>query len=487
MKVMLGLLPFTFDRSYPGKMNRTIRRGYGLIQGPTPHLGCLLMCSTLKQAGHEPLFFDGVFHDRGDFERKIEEWKPDLLGASCTTAFWDVSKQHIRRFKERFPWLRIAVGGPHANIDGAGALRECPEADFALRGDAEHAIVSLADALEGGGELASVPGLVYRDAEGHPVEGACPGQIDDLDKLPFPDYDQVDLGMYSPSIGHFMRLPNVTMVASRGCPYHCTFCLAADDYRAHSVEYVLHHMEVLTGRHGVRDILFYDEDLLREPEWMAAICEGMLSRGIDLTWSGNARPTAVTRPMLRLMKRAGCFKLLYGLETGSEVTLAKLNKTSTLEDSRRAVEDAHRTGIRVFATFMFGTPGETYREALKTIDFACSLPGITYAKFLNYTPWPGTEVYENVEQYGRITDLSKMTLNQIAFIPHSMTEDELARLYTLAFRRFYRRPSYIARQALGMRSWHDVRNNVRGFLAFVNARQEMRAAGREAAALGSTV
>lgn len=474
MRVMLGMLPFTFDRSYPGKMNRKLRRGYGLIQGPTPHLGSLLMCATLKKAGHEPLFFDGVFNDRGDFEEKIRAWRPHVLGAACTTAFWDLSKQHIQNFKRLFPDLTILAGGPHINIAAREAMEECPEIDVTIRGDGEFTVCRVMDALEQKRGLAGIPGVMFRAPDGRIVDGGEPEYIDDLDKIPFPDYDQIDVRRYAPSIGHYKRLPNITMVMSRGCPFQCTFCLARDDYRAHSPEYVLAHMDLLAKKYGVRDILLYDEDLLRDPDWMAEICEQMIARKIDLTWSGNARPAAVTRPMLRLMKRAGCWKLLYGLETGSEVTMAKLNKTSTLEDSRRAVEDARSVGIRIFGTFMFGTPGETYQEALKTIDFACSLTGVDFAKFLNYTPWPGTDVYKNIEQYGRITDLSKMTLNQLAFIPHSMTTEEMMRLYTVAYRRFYRRPSYILRRAALMRSFEDFKMNVRGFLAFVNAKQECK-------------
>jgi radical SAM superfamily enzyme YgiQ (UPF0313 family) len=171
----------------------------------------------------------------------------------------------------------------------------------------------------------------------------------------------------------------------------------------------------------------------------------------------------VDKPLLRAFKDAGCWAILLGAESGVQKNLNTLKKGITLEQTRRAVKAAREVGLKVYTPFIFGIPGETFEEGLKTIEFACELnPDI--ANFHALTPFPGTEIYDNIERYGTMSeDLTDFTYQGAAFIPYTMTRQEIATLRQIAFKRFYSRPRFILKRILEMRNIHDVNAALKGF------------------------
>jgi radical SAM superfamily enzyme YgiQ (UPF0313 family) len=164
----------------------------------------------------------------------------------------------------------------------------------------------------------------------------------------------------------------------------------------------------------------------------------------------------VDKPLLQAFKDAGCWAILFGAESGVQKNLNTIRKGTTLEQIRKAVNAAKEVGIRVSTPFMFGIPGETYEEGLQTIEFALDLdPDI--ANFHAITPFPGTHLYDNLEQYGTISEeLSDFTYQGAAFIPHTMTREDILKLRQIAFKRFYSRPSFLLKRVLELRNPHDL-------------------------------
>jgi anaerobic magnesium-protoporphyrin IX monomethyl ester cyclase len=191
------------------------------------------------------------------------------------------------------------------------------------------------------------------------------------------------------------------------------------------------------------------------------IAREIKARRLDFTWFASACVNQVDRPLLKAFKEAGCWAILFGAESGVQKNLNTIKKGTTLEQIREAVKAAKDVGLRVSTPFIFGIPGETFEEGLQTIDFAISLnPDI--ANFHAITPFPGTYLYDNLEKYGTISDeLTDFTYQGAAFIPHTMTREEILRLRRTAFKRFYSRPSFILKRLLDLRNLNDLKVAVR--------------------------
>ena len=185
------------------------------------------------------------------------------------------------------------------------------------------------------------------------------------------------------------------------------------------------------------------------------IAQEIKARHLDFTWFASACVNQVDKPLLRAFREAGCWAILFGAESGVQKNLNTIRKGITLEQIRTAVKAAKDVGIRVSTPFMFGIPGETFEEGLQTIEFAIELnPDI--ANFHAITPFPGTELYDNLDKYGTMSEeLTDFTYQGAAFIPYTMTREEILKLRQMAFRRFYSRPSFILRKLLELRNPND--------------------------------
>ena len=170
--------------------------------------------------------------------------------------------------------------------------------------------------------------------------------------------------------------------------------------------------------------------------------------------------------LLREMKKAGCWAVLFGAESGVQKNLNTMKKGINLDQTRAAVKAAKKAGLKVYTPFIIGIPGETYEEALETIDFAIELDP-HYTNFHSMTPFPGTELYENIEKYGTMSaDTDDYTFEGGAFVPYTMTREQIDELRTLAFRKFYSRPRFIVRRLFEVRSWYDFRTVMKGASSF---------------------
>jgi radical SAM superfamily enzyme YgiQ (UPF0313 family) len=233
---------------------------------------------------------------------------------------------------------------------------------------------------------------------------------------------------------------------------------------------VVDEMELYIRQYGVKEIKFWDEHFTLDRDRAMAICEELLQRSLKVHFWCSARVDAVDPELLQMMKRAGCWCINYGLETGVEKNLATLNKETTVEQGIRAVEMTHRAGIQTVGTYVFGIPGETYQDGLETIRLACRLNHY-YVEFFPLTPFPGTELHENVEKYGRLNaplDRMGMLFKAAPFVPFTMTEEEIVSLLDKAFTAYYSRPSFVLRRIANIRTWYDAQAIMNGGIAILN-------------------
>ncbi len=471
MRVTLTIPPWTFRDVYPAAMAERegfLTDGHGRVTGVTEPLGLLLVAATLRQAGHAPVIVDGYALTDDAWLDALAETAPDAVGLSVMSFGWERSGHLVREIRRRMPRVAIFAGGPHPSAEGKTMLAEQPDLDFVIGGPGECAAPALLSALENGADPGAIEGLVHRrdgqirENPGHPVK--------DLDALPFPARDLVDMHSYRPSVGFYNRLPSVSMMTTRGCPRTCRFCVSENTYARRTPVNVLAEIEHCVDRYGARHILFWDEDIAVSKTHINGLCAALesLRARSPISWCASMSIERVRPDLVRAMRRAGCWKILFGLESGATSTLETLGKPTDLSMVADRLKTVRRAGIETYATFMFGTPGETVADGEKTIRFARSLP-LDYAVFLYFTPFPGTPYFPDIDRLGR--GIGLWSMQAPSFVPHSMTLTEMVGLYERAYRRFYLRPRAIARKITTIRSMDDVMRYVKGFFSLLKLKR----------------
>ena len=431
-------------------------------------LGTLYVASSLLKAGHDVRFLNGAFMSHKEIMNEVSDFKPDVVGIYSTTFGWKkalFTASEIRRggFQTR-PY--ITVGGPYPIAMQEKCLADTADIDAVVTGEGEITMVEMMDRLSQGKSLEDVEGVIFRDGD-KVIKNPLRPLITNVDSLPFPARELLgDAKDYIPPPATYKRKPVAVIMTSRGCNRRCIFCFQIDKERKlgvrfRSVENVMEEIE-LCLKQGYREIKFIDDTLAADYDRAIKIAHEIKRRNLDFTWFASACVHQVDGPLLQAFKDAGCWAILFGAESGVQKNLNTLRKGITLEQIRKAVTTAKSVGITVYTPFLFGIPGETYEEGLKTIEFACELnPDI--ANFHALTPFPGTELYDNIDKYGTMSsDLTDFTYQGAAFIPHTMTRQEVAELRQIAFKKFYSRPSYIMKKILALRNINDLRAYTKG-------------------------
>lgn len=436
-------------------------------------LGTLYVAAAIRAAGHEVRFFNGAFMSREEILAATKEFQPDFVGLYSTTFGWPKAQLAAAELRGVLPDMFLTVGGPYPVAMQDQCLTECPELDAAVTGEGEYTAVEILERLAASRStpgvrisLAGVLGVAWRDDDRIVLNPPRP-LIEDLDALPFPARDLLgEADRYIPPPATYKRRPVAVIMTARGCNRHCIYCFQIDKHRSlgvrfRSVENVLAEIELCLSQ-GYREIKFIDDTLAVDYDRAMTIAKEIKRRGLDFTWFASACVNQVDRPLLQAFKEAGCWAILFGAESGVQKDLNTIRKGITLAQIRKAVQVAKEVGITVYTPFLFGIPGQTFADGLKSIDFACEIdPDI--ANFHAVTPFPGTELYDNIDKYGTMsTDLNDYSYQGAAFTPYTLTREEIARLRQIAFRRFYTRPRFLLRRLLALRSSHDLKAALAG-------------------------
>jgi len=423
-------------------------------------LGTLYVAAALMQAGHEVKFYNGAFMTHTEIMRQLEEFQPQFVGLYSTTFGWDKAKKTAAVIRQKIADVFLAVGGPYPVALQEKCLADCPELDAVVTGEGEITVVEMLARLSSNKSLEGVEGIAFR--AGKEINKNPPRPlITDLDALPFPARELLgEAGKYIPPPATYKRKPVAVIMTARGCNRKCLYCFQIDKYRKsgirfRSVENVMAEIELVLSQ-GYREIKFIDDTLAGDYNRAMTIAREIKRRGLDFTWFASAVVNQVDKPLLKAFKEAGCWAILFGAESGVQKDLNAIRKGITPAQIKKAVKAAQEVGLTVYTPFLFGIPGQTYADGLKTIEFALELdPDI--ANFHAITPFPGTELYDNIEKYGTMSeDLTDYTYQGAAFIPFTMTREEIAELRQLALKKFYSRPKFLWRRVLALRSFNDL-------------------------------
>ncbi|MFW6163397.1 MAG: B12-binding domain-containing radical SAM protein [Planctomycetota bacterium] len=446
-------------------------------RGCNPPLGLLYIAAVLEQRSDHELAVVDAMAEALSYEAlgtRVAAEAPDLVGISAMTfTLLDVVRT-IEVVRDAVPGAKVILGGPHVHLYPRESL-ELPGVDFAMRGEGDLQFVELCNRLHEPERWDEVGGLTFR-RDGETVETPAAPRIEDLDALPFPARHLTDVRRYSSVLAR--RQPVTTMFTSRGCPYRCAFCdrpHLGKKFRARSAANVVDEMEACIGL-GIHEFLIYDDTFTVKRQRVLDVCAEIQRRGLDVGWDIRARVDTVDEEMLHALKAAGCERIHYGVEAGSDRFMQVLRKGITVEDARRAFRATKRAGICTLAYFMIGIPGETEADIRQTFGLARELaPDFVHVTIL--CPFPGTEIYRNALAEGVYeTDhwLDFARDPQPGFRPKYWTREipreRLEALLEQAYKDFYTRPAYIARQLLKVRSWHELRDKLRAGLRVLSLR-----------------
>lgn len=443
------------------------------VAGVWPPTGLMYVASTLREAGHQVIIEDGAFWSREELIDRIISHDPDVVGGFVIAMFWERTRELARLLKERKPNLKILVGGHAPSALKERCLTECEYIDVAVQGEGEYTSREVLERWSIDRNCVGVRGCTARDDDGSVVQNPPRPLIRNLDELPFPAADLIDLKMYHPSAGQYLRLPVMQVISSRGCTCQCLFCyrlMGEGNLRTRSATNVVDEIEHYVKEYGTKEIKFWDEYFTWDRDRIMDICEQIDQRKLDITFWCSARADGVDEELLRKMKKAGCWCINFGVESAVQKNLNMLRKGLTVEQNIEAVQMTHKAGIKTFCTYIFGIPGETYEEGLETIALAKKLRSY-YTEFFPITPFPGADLFEHVEKYGRLLrDLSDtgMLKHDISFEPYTMTTDEIMKLRSIAFRTVYTDPLFVLQKLVDIRSWQDVKNLWNGAISLLS-------------------
>lgn len=389
-----------------------------------------------------------TFLDDVELEHYLQTYQPRIVGLTATTIAVSDAARVAGIAKKTLPDTLTVIGGPHISCAPEATIRRYTDFDVGVIGEGERTMIELLTmSAPSKDHFMKIDGLIWRDGDG--VSFSKPRElIKDLDWLPLPAVDLFpDLkSSYIPPYFSVKRTPAVTVMTTRGCPGKCTFCTNAIHgrvIRQYSLDYIFEYTYLLTNKYGIKEFQVNDDTFTVNRKRVIEFCKRLIDEKIDLTWSCLSRVNGITPEMLDIMKKAGCWQICYGIESGDQQMLNSLMKAIKLEQVYKTTEMTERAGISMKGYFMMGLPGETRESLKKTIDLALDLPLDDMALTI-FTPYPGSPAYKDIQKYGTfIEDWDSMTTLNASFVAHGFTREELIKINQATYRKFYFRPRII--------------------------------------------
>ena len=427
-----------------------------IVIPPLPPTDLLYLASISRKRGYNPLVRDYSF-----FNEDIEKFKQDLLNikpryliANITTTNLKDDLEVLRIAKSLFQDSIITIAkGAHFNFLAKDTLSEYGFIDIAFCSECE----LILDDLLAGRRLNDIKGICFRDAD-KIIETQRRPFNDELDLLPYPARDLVNNSLY---VRPDNNQPQAVIKVSRGCPYHCFFCLATPlngrIVRKRSPENIIGEIKECIEKYNIKNFIFWSDIFNLDKDWVRDLCQKIIDENLKITFSTNTRADSADTETVKLMKKAGCRLVSIGVESGSQYMLDKMGKKITLSQIKNTVKVFKKNGIQIYAYYVIGLPWETRETVFETIKFA-KLLNTEYVSFYTAAALVGTRFYEYVEN----NSLGALNYTRPYYYPsvrtHSLTADEVFELHKKLVRSYYLRVPYILKMLFSIRSFTQFKN-----------------------------
>lgn len=339
-----------------------------------------------------------------ELKDKLLSRESNIVGITTSTLTYNPARNIVKKVKKEMPNCITIFGGPHVTVLDKETLKETPEVDIIVRGEGERTLLEIAKTISNNkdNKISNIKGITFRN-QNEIIRNVNRSFIKNLDELPHPAFDHFKLKKYT--INGKRYLPIIT---SRGCPFHCTFCLASKmcgtGFRTRSPEKVIDELEWLKNEHKADIFAFYDDTFTFNMNRAYEICEGIKKRGLDLPWDCRTRVDRINPEILLKMREANCQLIHFGIESGSQKMLNIMKKGTTVEQNAKGIKMAKESGIAVAISVVVGYPGETVELLKETFEFIRKTePDYVYA--CQAIPYPGTEMLDKLKKLGwRVSD-----------------------------------------------------------------------------------
>jgi radical SAM superfamily enzyme YgiQ (UPF0313 family) len=412
-------------------------------------IGLPYLAAVIRDNGYKVEIIDGIATQISidDIVKTILEKKPRFIGLTGVSIQIFKAAEIAKKVKEGAPDITTVIGGAHFSALPMETMERFPQFDMGVYGEGELTIVELMKAVDSKSALDHIKGIVFR-AAGGPKKNPPRPLIENLDTLPMPAWNLLPelKKYYGPPADSLNRLPASALMASRGCPYQCTFCdrsVFGNRCRIHSPQYIMKMIEKLYHEYGIREIVFNDDNFIVFKKQLVEFCNLLIASKMKVSWICLGSVNIADEELLKLMKKSGCWQIMWGIETGSEDLLKLHKKPANLDQVRKALALSRKVGIRNKAFFILGLFHETEKTLQQTLDFMVSLPldemHCTYLQL-----YPNTEVWHTADKYGTFSReweaMGAMTPN---FVPFDLTSEVMEKFQKLFYIKFYFRPRII--------------------------------------------
>ncbi|MFA4989437.1 MAG: radical SAM protein [Candidatus Omnitrophota bacterium] len=428
---------------------------------PIAPLGLAYLAGILKKNGFEVSIIDQFADKMPDavLLNIIKDRKPDVIGFSALTPVIRDVRRLALAIKELSGKSKIVLGNIHATCFPQEVLSE-GTADIVVRGEGENTLVELCQRLSRNKGLEGLPGISFK-IDGQIVHNPEREVIADLDSLPYPAWEELNLDNYTevPLVA-IKKARAFPIIASRGCDFRCYYCSQDKIYkqvRYRNLNKVIDEMEYFYNNHGIKIFGFSDAYFPFDETSGLEFCASLIKRNLNkkIEWCTETRVDKVTPRLLEAMKEAGVHLIMYGVEVGNQRIMDSLNKGTTLEQARFALQQTRKAGILSQGLFILGLPGESIRTCKDTINFAKELD-CDLVKFNVAMPYPGSRFFEDYKRMNKISNPERFTSwfdwvnfsEDFIYTPQGMDSNILRYLQRRAMLEFYARPKVILRHLL---------------------------------------
>lgn len=471
MKILL-IAPPLFKRK-----NRKIKPRF------PPYL-IVSVATQLKKAGFDIQIYDAFLEGDGIQEvmQHINSQKPDLIGIFPADVIRFVPVQInieiTKLIKTYLPDTLVAILGLRTDKAIKYLLENVSGIDYILLGDPEETMVELARRINNNEETNNIGGIIKMDTRGNDSVKSNPSIAYNLDKLDFPSWNLIDLSRYH-FVPHRYRFGRpFPILTTRGCPWdNCIFCKESSiinlpPYRTRSAENVVDEIELITRKYNFSEMQFFEGNFNTDIEWLKRFRDEIKKRKLSFTWSCLSRVDMIQEKAAKIMRDAGCWNIVFGIESNSQVLLDVMNKGIRVENIREAIRICKSQGIETTGNFLIGIPGERPIDVINSARFAVDL-GLDYAAFF-ITKWH--DICENFISKGRLTekwDYPQFDFVGPVFIPEGYNGlGHLKRIQRKAYLTFYLHPSTILRCLKKVKCIKDFKRLALAFIVFIKIAME---------------
>lgn len=393
----------------------------------TPPLGIAYLAGSLRAEGFLVNVIDGLgeaLDERHPADRDCYLYglDPDavvaripeqakVIGISAAFSFeWPTCRDIIHRIRKRFPDALLVGGGEHITALPEYSL-EKSELDVCVLGEGEEVLVNLVRATaHGDANLSDILGICYKTAEGKICRNGAYGRIRNLDGIPLPAWDLIPIEKYlDRGMGFGVhRGRSMPVLASRGCPFQCTFCSSPQMWTTRWVprntDLLLDELEYYQKHYQIVNFDFYDLTAIVKKSWIIEFCEKIAQRNMQFTWQlpSGTRTEAIDQEVAELLYASGCRNLSYSPESGSLSVLKRIKKKIDPESLLDSIQSCVKAGLNVKVNLIIGFPNETYKEIFETMRFVPRLAwaGAHDLSFWVFSPYPGSEIFSELSAVG---------------------------------------------------------------------------------------